>query len=73
MGVWLRELGVPTGVWLSAVSSLFDYLCEKQRVTNLNPVDGVKRPATSSGEGATPHHQRMKTHRTSSIALTRPP
>ena len=53
MGVWLRELGVPTGVWLSAVSSLFDYLCEKQRATT-NAVDGVKRPATSSGEGATP-------------------
>ena len=38
---------------LSALSSLYDYLCEKHRA-NLNPVDGVKRPATSSGEGATP-------------------
>ena len=38
---------------LSALSSLYDYLCENQRA-NINPVDGVKRPATSSGEGATP-------------------
>ena len=28
---------------LSALSSLFDYLCERNAVTG-NPVDGVKRP-----------------------------
>ena len=38
---------------LAALSSLYDYLCENQ-CANTNPVDGVKRPATSSGEGATP-------------------
>ena len=38
---------------LAALSSLFESLCENQ-VTTLNPVDGVKRPATSSGEGSTP-------------------
>ena len=38
---------------LSAVSSLFDYLCEKNAV-NSNPVNGVKRPAVESNEGTTP-------------------
>lgn len=37
---------------LSAVASLFDYLCEKQRVDH-NPVDGVKRPPMSR-QGETP-------------------
>jgi integrase/recombinase XerD len=31
---------------LSALSSLFDYLCERNAVVG-NPVDGVKRPATN--------------------------
>src|SRR6202521_1830964 len=38
---------------LSALSSLFDYLCEKNAVTH-NPVKGVKRPKAESGEGKTP-------------------
>jgi integrase/recombinase XerD len=38
---------------LSAISSLFDYLCEKNAVTH-NPVNGVKRPAANSNEGSTP-------------------
>jgi site-specific recombinase XerD len=38
---------------LSALSSLFDYLCERNAVV-CNPVDGVKRPAALSNEGSTP-------------------
>ncbi len=38
---------------LSALSSLFDYLCERNAVTG-NPVDGVKRPPANSNEGSTP-------------------
>jgi integrase/recombinase XerD len=38
---------------LSALSSLFDYLCERNAV-NGNPVDGVKRPAANGNEGSTP-------------------
>jgi len=38
---------------LSALSSLFDYLCERNAVTG-NPVDGVKRPMANSNEGSTP-------------------
>lgn len=38
---------------LSSLSSLFDYLCERNAVTG-NPVDGVKRPATNGNEGSTP-------------------
>ena len=38
---------------LSALSSLFDYLCEKNAVTH-NPVDGVKRPTAEANEGKTP-------------------
>ena len=38
---------------LSAVSSLFEYLCDKNLVTH-NPVAGVKRPKTESGAGKTP-------------------
>jgi integrase/recombinase XerD len=34
------------------LSSLFEYLCEKNVVSN-NPVKGVKRPKTQSREGAT--------------------
>lgn len=38
---------------LSTLSSLFDYLCEKNAVPG-NPVDGVKRPMANSNEGRTP-------------------
>jgi site-specific recombinase XerD len=38
---------------LSALSSLFDYLCERNAVLG-NPVDGVERPASNSNEGSTP-------------------
>src|SRR6202045_3388562 len=38
---------------LSALSSLFDYLCERNAVTG-NPVDGVKRPMANGNEGLTP-------------------
>lgn len=37
----------------SAISSLFDYLCEKNAVT-YNPVKGVKRPAANANDGSTP-------------------
>jgi site-specific recombinase XerD len=38
---------------LAALSSLFDYLCERNAVS-LNPVAGVKRPNGNSNEGKTP-------------------
>src|SRR5437016_9246305 len=38
---------------LAALSSRFEYLCEKNAVTH-NPVKGVKRPKAESGEGKTP-------------------
>lgn len=38
---------------LSALSALFDYLCEKNAVAG-NPVDGVKRPPANGNEGSTP-------------------
>jgi integrase/recombinase XerD len=38
---------------LSALSSLFDYLCERNAAVG-NPVDGVKRPMASGDEGSTP-------------------
>ena len=38
---------------LSAVSSLFDYLCNENAVES-NPVAGVKRPTEGSNEGKTP-------------------
>jgi integrase/recombinase XerD len=38
---------------LSALSSLFEYLSERNAVIG-NPVDGVKRPATNNIEGSTP-------------------
>jgi site-specific recombinase XerC len=47
---------------LASVASLFDYLCEKNAVTH-NPVKGVERPKTESGEGKTPaiaDHQARK-------------
>ena len=46
---------------LAALSSVFEYLCEKNAVTH-NPVKGVKRPQVESYEGKTPalgdHHAR---------------
>jgi len=47
---------------LAALSSLFEYLCEKNTVTH-NPVKGVKRPGVESYEGKTPalgDHQARK-------------
>jgi integrase/recombinase XerD len=38
---------------LSALSSLFNYLCEKNAVAH-NPVKGVKRPVANTNEGKTP-------------------
>jgi site-specific recombinase XerD len=38
---------------LSALSSLFDYLCDRNAVTH-NPVDGVARPDEATSEGKTP-------------------
>ncbi len=38
---------------LSAISSLFDHLCNENAVTH-NPVSGVKRPAADANEGKTP-------------------
>ena len=38
---------------LAALSSLFEYLCDKNAVTH-NPVKGVKRPAVEGYEGKTP-------------------
>lgn len=37
---------------LSALASLFDFLCEKNAITH-NPVDGVKRPKENNNEGKT--------------------
>lgn len=47
---------------LAALSSLFEYLCERNTVTH-NPVKGVKRPPIESYEGKTPaigDHQARK-------------
>ncbi len=47
---------------LASLASLFEYLCEKNAVTH-NPVKGVQRPKTESGEGKTPalgDHQARK-------------
>jgi integrase/recombinase XerD len=38
---------------LSALSALFDYLCEHNAIAG-NPVDGVKRPMANGNEGSTP-------------------
>jgi Phage integrase, N-terminal SAM-like domain len=37
---------------LSALSSLFEYLCERNAIVG-NPVDGVKRPMANGNEGST--------------------
>lgn len=47
---------------LAALSSLFEYLCDRNTVTH-NPVKGVKRPVVESYEGKTPalgDHQARK-------------
>src|SRR3984957_8404317 len=47
---------------LASLASLFEYLCERNAVTH-NPVKGVERPRTQSGEGKTPalgDHQARK-------------
>ena len=58
-----RELGGATiRHRLASVASLFEYLCEKNAVTH-NPVKGIERPRTESGEGKTPaigDHQARK-------------
>jgi len=46
-----RGLGGPT--IRHRLSSLFEFLCEKNAVTH-NPVKGVERPKAESGEGKTP-------------------
>jgi integrase len=38
---------------LSALSALFNYLCEYNAIAG-NPVDGVKRPSANANEGSTP-------------------
>jgi site-specific recombinase XerD len=49
-----RELGPATiRNRLSALSSLFEYLCERNAVTH-NPVKGVKRPKADNNQGKTP-------------------
>jgi site-specific recombinase XerD len=49
-----RELGGATVRHrLAALSSLFEYLCDRNAVTH-NPVKGVKRPRSEGGEGKTP-------------------
>ena len=54
-GAFLRRriVGASTRRKLSALSSLFDYLCERNAVSG-NPVDGVKRPMAKGNEGSTP-------------------
>jgi integrase/recombinase XerD len=58
-----RELGGSTiRHRLASLASLFEYLCERNAVTH-NPVKGVERPKTESGEGKTPalgDHQARK-------------
>ncbi len=50
----IRELSAPTiRHKLSALSSLYGYLCERNAVAG-NPVDGVKRPLANGNEGSTP-------------------
>jgi len=49
-----RGLGGPTiRHRLASLASLFEHLCERNAVTH-NPVKGVERPKTESGEGKTP-------------------
>ena len=49
-----RGLGGPTVRHrLASLSSLFEFLCEKNAITH-NPTKGVERPKAESGEGKTP-------------------
>ncbi len=49
-----RGLGGPTiRHRLASLASLFEHLCDRNAVTH-NPVKGVERPKTESGEGKTP-------------------
>jgi integrase/recombinase XerD len=65
---WRDDLGRRTLIGttirhrLAALSSLFQYLCDKNTLTH-NPVKGVKRPKVESDEGKTPalgDHQARK-------------
>jgi integrase/recombinase XerD len=65
---WRDDLGRRTLIGttirhrLAALSSLFQYLCDKNALTH-NPVKGVKRPKVESDEGKTPalgDHQARK-------------
>jgi integrase/recombinase XerD len=65
---WRDDLGRRTLIGttirhrLAALSSLFQYLCDRNAVTH-NPVKGVKRPRAESDEGKTPalgDHQARK-------------
>ena len=52
---WVRRAlsGMAVRHGLAALSSLFEYLCEKNAVTH-NPVKGVKRPAVEGYDGKSP-------------------
>ncbi len=53
----LKRLGLaPTSIRhrLAALSSLYNFLCDKHAVTH-NPVKGIQRPKVVSNEGRTPH------------------
>ena len=54
---------------LSALSALFDYLCEHNAVAG-NPVDGVKRPMANGNEGS--RRRRWATPRCASCSMPRP-
>jgi integrase/recombinase XerD len=43
---------------LASIASLFEYLCEKNAVTH-NPVKGVERPKSESGEGTNPRLKKV--------------
>ncbi|TWT44931.1 Tyrosine recombinase XerD [Phycisphaerae bacterium RAS1] len=47
---------------LSALGSLFDYLCDRNAVTH-NPVDGIERPNEGVNEGKTPAIGDAQAHR----------
>jgi site-specific recombinase XerC len=51
--IWISEEARLPQIKLSALSSLFDYLFERNAVTG-NSVDGVKRPMANGNEGSTP-------------------
>jgi integrase/recombinase XerD len=58
----LAQRGLGGSTIRHRLASLFEYLCDKNAVTH-NPVKGVERPRTESGEGKTPalgDHQARK-------------